>query len=169
MKLGCTLVIFLAFAALGHAAINFSYCDASKRPASAFINQVYNTTFLTNDYMSELRKIFIETQTPNPLLVNKNTNVFVQFLSDNATIDITYVLSITSSRNSFGYFLYNSTTQTYNANPGLVVIYPLLKDVVPQYGPNGCMYPGYTVTLGPFPAGTILGYVVDSDVRSDFG
>lgn len=161
MKLGCTLVLLLGILALSHAQfVNFSYCNQYKRPFSPFINQVYNNTFLTTDYMAKVREIFIETVPPNPLLLNKNTNVYVQFLSDNATIDITYVLSITSAKNSFGYFEYDSTTRTYKTNPGLVVIYPLLKDVAPIYGPTGCLYAGYTVTLGPFRSGTIIGFFI---------
>lgn len=169
MKLACTIVILLSIVALGQAAIDFSYCEATKRPSPAYINQVYNSSFLTNDYMTEVRKIFIETKTPNPLLVNKDTNVFVQFLSDNATIEINYILSITSSKNSFGYFLYDANTQTYKSSPGLVVIYPLLKDVVPAYGPVGCMYGGYSVTLGPYPAGTIMGFFIYVNAWQDTG
>jgi hypothetical protein len=160
MKLGCTLVFLLAIVAISHCQIDFSSCDQYKRPSSAFVNKVFNATFLTAQYMTEVRKIFIETVPPNPLLLNPNTNVFIQLLSNNATIDITYVLSITSSKNSFGYFVYDPATLTYKSNPGLAVIYPLLKDVYPVYGPNGCLYPGYTVTLGPFSSGTIIGFFI---------
>jgi hypothetical protein len=110
--------------------------------------------------MTNIRNVFPERRTPNPLIVNQNTDVFLQLTSDNATVDLTYVLSITGNRNSFGYFIFDPVTRAIAPNPGLVMLYPLLKDVVPSHSPAGCMNPGYTITLGPFPSGTIIGFYI---------
>lgn len=132
----------------------------SLNSARAVFQNVTFVTPLSSQFLTNVRTIFPELRTPNPLLVNQNMNVFLQLTSDNATIDLVYVLSITGNRNSFGYYVYDPVTESIASNPGLVMLYPLLKDVVPSHLPAGCMNPGYTIKLGPFRAGTIIGFAI---------
>ncbi len=83
----------------------------------------------------------------------------MQTTSDNSVFNLTYILSICGNKNSFGYFIYNQTSKGIAA-PGPILLYNLLKDVQPVYGPTGCMNAGYTMTLGPFPANTIIGFYI---------
>jgi hypothetical protein len=173
MKLFYLFIVFLVYISCAKAqTIDWTVCPTNGKRKLLRIDTLtlffiaravfQNRTFvspLTTQFLSNVRAIFPELKTPNPLLVNQNMNVFLQLTSENATIDLTYVLSITGNRNSFAYYIFDPVTESIAA-PGLIMLYPLLKDVVPAYLPAGCMNPGYTITLGPFRAGTIIGFAI---------
>lgn len=129
-----------------------------ERPA-VNISQVFSNPSVSASFVATIRTTFPETLKPNPLIINTNTDVYLQTTSDNAVFNLTYILSITGNRNSFGYFILNQTSKGIAA-PGPILLFNLLKDVVPVHGPAGCMRAGYTVTLGPFPANTIIGFYI---------
>ena len=81
-------------------------------------------------------------------------------LAETASIKVTFVHEGAGFRNSFGYFTYTADNVPQKASDvNLIPIFPNAS----YEGSGGGLKTGNTVTIGPFPAGTIVGFWVKSN------
>ncbi|MCH2208111.1 MAG: LruC domain-containing protein, partial [Lentisphaerales bacterium] len=82
------------------------------------------------------------------------------YLSEEANVYVTFVHEGAGYRNSFGYFTY--TADTVPATPEDVVLHSVFPNSSYK-GSGGGLETGNTVRIGPFPAGTYVGFWVKAN------
>lgn len=132
-------------------------CTASNRPTGS-PNPVLKTISVPNAVVSDANKLFPEGSSPHPSVASSEDIIYK--LKTNGNVTFTFVWEGAGNRNQFGYFLYTPGQMTA---PTTVMIFP---DCTWEKE-GGCMFTGSSVQVGPFAAGSQLGFWIKSDGYSN--
>ncbi|HKY62894.1 MAG TPA: DUF4114 domain-containing protein [bacterium] len=128
--------------------------------------QAYENIDLDPAFVSEIEEIFHVNADKTPfdlgLVSGEDPNLH---LFQEAEIYITFIHEKAMFKNQFGYFTFDDCNEDGLIQPEEVLSEELIFENVSEEG--GVMVPGDTVKIGPFPAGTDLGFFVVADGYDD--